>query len=50
MVVYLALLLGYDWRLTLLACLVIPVAYAMANWLKKIVSEKPTVLQGRAAS
>ena len=39
MVVYLALLLGYDWRLTLLACLVIPVAYAMANWLKKIVSE-----------
>ena len=31
---YLAMLLAYDWRLTLLACLFIPVAYAIALSLK----------------
>jgi len=35
MVVYAAMLLYYDWRLALLACLFTPIAYVLANRLKK---------------
>lgn len=39
MVVYLGLLLAYDWRLTLLACSFTPLAYWIANRLKKQVAQ-----------
>lgn len=38
MLAYLTMLLGYDWRLTLLAMLFPPVAYGIANRLKGIVT------------
>lgn len=39
MVVYLSLLLAYDWRLTILSCLFTPVAYWIADRLKKQVAQ-----------
>ncbi len=36
-VVYMAMLFSYDWRLTLLVLLFPPIAYALANYLKKYV-------------
>lgn len=39
MLAYLAMLLWYDWRLTLLACLFTPAAYAIAGWLKGRVTQ-----------
>ena len=33
------MLLWYDWRLTLLACLFTPAAYAIAGWLKGRVTQ-----------
>ena len=39
MVVYLVLLMAYDWKLTLLACSFTPLAYWIANRLKKQVAE-----------
>lgn len=39
MLVYLVLLMAYDWKLTLLACSFTPLAYWIANRLKKQVAE-----------
>lgn len=39
MVVYLVLLMAYDWKLTLLSCSFTPLAYWIANRLKKQVAE-----------
>lgn len=39
MIVYLAMLLIYDWRLTLISCVFPPIAYIIAEKLKKIVSK-----------
>ena len=49
MVVYLSLLLAYDWRLTLLACLFTPAAYWIANRLKKQVVEANGVYKAAEA-
>ncbi len=38
MLAYLIMLLGYDWRLTLLSMLFPPVAYGIANKLKKVIT------------
>ncbi len=39
MIAYFVMLLGYDWRLTLLSMLFPPIAYYIANRLKKIVTQ-----------
>ncbi len=39
MIAYFVLLLGYDWRLTIISMLFPPIAYMIANRLKKIVTE-----------
>lgn len=49
MVVYLSLLLAYDWRLTLLACLFTPAAYWIANRLKKQVARANGVYKATEA-
>lgn len=49
MVVYLSLLLAYDWRLTLLACSFTPVAYWIANRLKKQVAQANGVYKATEA-
>lgn len=49
MVVYLALLMGYDWRLTLLACSFTPAAYWIANHLKKQVAEASGIYKATEA-
>lgn len=37
LVAYLAMLLSYDWKLTILSCIFIPFAYVIAEKLKKVV-------------
>lgn len=49
MVVYLSLLLAYDWRLTLLACSFTPAAYWIANRLKKQVAQANGVYKATEA-
>ena len=49
MVVYLSLLLVYDWRLTLLACSFTPAAYWIANRLKKQVAQANGVYKATEA-
>ena len=49
MVVYLSLLLAYDWRLTLLASLFTPVAYWIADRLKKQVAQANGVYKAAEA-
>lgn len=49
MVVYLGLLLAYDWRLTFLACSFTPLAYWIANRLKKQVAQANGVYKATEA-
>ncbi|MBC3537715.1 ABC transporter ATP-binding protein [Megasphaera hominis] len=46
LVVYFVMLLVYDWRLTFLACCMIPVAYVLANRLKHVVSRANIAYKG----
>ncbi len=50
MVVYLAMLLHYDWRLTILACLFVPFAYLAAGKLKANVTTANAAYKQSASS